>query len=115
MGANPHANGGLLLRELIMPDFRDYAVDVPKPGGSTSEATYVAGTFHPRHHGRNTDNFRMFGPDETASNRFQAIFDVTGKAWDAEIIPGDNHLSVDGRVMEVLSEHQCEAGWRATS
>jgi xylulose-5-phosphate/fructose-6-phosphate phosphoketolase len=113
MGANPHANGGLLLRELIMPDFRDYAVDVPKPGGSTAEATFVAGTFIRDVMAKNPDNFRMFGPDETASNRFQAIFEVTGKAWDAEVIPEDakdNVLSVDGRVMEVLSEHQCE-GW----
>ncbi|MGD0862434.1 MAG: phosphoketolase family protein [Candidatus Limnocylindrales bacterium] len=110
MGANPHANGGLLLRELIMPDFREYAVDVPKPGGSTSEATYVAGTFVRDVMARNPDNFRMFGPDETASNRFQAIFEVTDRAWDAETIPGDDHLAPDGRVMEVLSEHQCE-GW----
>ena len=113
MGANPHANGGRLLRELIMPDFRDYAVDVPKPGGSLSEATFVAGTFVRDVMAKNVDNFRMFGPDETASNRFQAIFEVTGKAWDAEVIPEDakdNVLSTDGRVMEVLSEHQCE-GW----
>jgi xylulose-5-phosphate/fructose-6-phosphate phosphoketolase len=113
MGANPHANGGLLLRELIMPDFREYAVDVQKPGGSLSEATFVAGQFVRDVMAKNTDNFRMFGPDETASNRFQAIFEVTGKAWDAEVIPQDakdNVLSTDGRVMEVLSEHQCE-GW----
>jgi xylulose-5-phosphate/fructose-6-phosphate phosphoketolase len=113
MGANPHANGGLLLRQLIMPDFREYAVDVPKPGSTLSEATFVAGTFVRDIMAKNTDNFRMFGPDETASNRFQAIFEVTGKAWDAEVIPEDakdNVLSVDGRVMEVLSEHQCE-GW----
>jgi xylulose-5-phosphate/fructose-6-phosphate phosphoketolase len=113
MGANPHANGGLLLRELIMPDFREYAVDVPKPGATLAEATFVAGTFVRDIMAKNIDNFRMFGPDETASNRFQAIFEVTGKAWDAEVIPQDakdNVLSVDGRVMEVLSEHQCE-GW----
>jgi xylulose-5-phosphate/fructose-6-phosphate phosphoketolase len=113
MGKNPHANGGLLLRQLIMPDFREYAVDVPKPGSTLSEATFVAGTFVRDVMAKNTDNFRMFGPDETASNRFQAIFEVTGKAWDAEVIPEDakdNVLSVDGRVMEVLSEHQCE-GW----
>ncbi len=89
MGSNPHANGGLLLRELIMPDFREYAVDVPKPGGSQSEATFVAGTFIRDVMKSNVDNFRMFGPDETASNRFQAIFEVTGKAWDAEVIPED--------------------------
>ena len=113
MGANPHANGGRLLRELVMPDFRDYAVKVPKPGGSASEATGVAAQFVRDVMARNPDNFRMFGPDETASNRFQAIFEVTGKAWDAEVIPQDaedNVLSPDGRVMEVLSEHQCE-GW----
>jgi xylulose-5-phosphate/fructose-6-phosphate phosphoketolase len=110
MGANPHANGGLLLRELIMPDFRDYAVDVPAPGGSIAEATKVAGTFVRDIMARNPDNFRMFGPDETASNRFQALFEVTDRAWDAETVPGDDHLSPDGRVMEVLSEHQCE-GW----
>jgi len=87
MGANPHANGGLLLRDLIMPDFRDYAVEVKKPGGSIAEATFVAGTFIRDVMKNNVDNFRMFGPDETASNRFQAIFEVTGKAWDAEVIP----------------------------
>jgi xylulose-5-phosphate/fructose-6-phosphate phosphoketolase len=110
MGANPHANGGLLLRELIMPDFRDYAVDVPKPGGSIAEATRVAGAFIRDVMAKNVDNFRMFGPDETASNRFQPLFEVTGKAWDAETLGTDENLSPDGRVMEVLSEHQCE-GW----
>ena len=113
MGANPHANGGLLLRDLIMPDFRDYAVEIPKPGGAVAEATAVAGKFVRDVMAKNVDNFRMFGPDETASNRFQAIFEVTGKAWDAEVLASDaenNVLSTDGRVMEVLSEHQCE-GW----
>jgi len=110
MGANPHANGGLLLHDLVLPDFRDYAVEVPKPGGSTAEATGVAGTFVRDVIKLNPTNFRMFGPDETASNRFGALFEVTNRAWDAEIIPGDDHLAPDGRVMEVLSEHQCE-GW----
>jgi xylulose-5-phosphate/fructose-6-phosphate phosphoketolase len=110
MGANPHANGGLLLRELIMPDFRDYAVEVPKPGGATAEATRVAGTFIRDVMARNPDNFRMFGPDETASNRLGAVLEVTDKAWDAQVLPTDEELSPDGRVMEVLSEHQCE-GW----
>ncbi len=110
MSANPHANGGLVLRDLAMPDFRDYAVDVPAPGASSSEATRVLGTFLRDVMDRNRENFRVFGPDETASNRLGAILDVTDKAWMAEIIPGDDGLAPDGRVMEVLSEHQCQ-GW----
>jgi xylulose-5-phosphate/fructose-6-phosphate phosphoketolase len=110
MSANPHANGGLLLRDLAMPDFRDYAVDVPAPGASTSEATRVLGTFLRDVMDRNREIFRVFGPDETASNRLGAIMDVTDKTWMAEIIPGDDGLAPDGRVMEVLSEHQCQ-GW----
>ncbi|MFN2166329.1 MAG: phosphoketolase [Anaerolineae bacterium] len=110
MGANPHANGGILLRELIMPDFCDYAVDVPKPGGVIAEATRVAGQFIRDVMAKNPDNFRMFGPDETASNRLGAVLEVTDKAWDAEVLPTDEELSPDGRVMEVLSEHQCQ-GW----
>jgi xylulose-5-phosphate/fructose-6-phosphate phosphoketolase len=110
MGANPHANGGILLRELIMPDFCDYAVDVPKPGAATAEATRVAGQFIRDVMAKNPDNFRMFGPDETASNRLGAVLEVTDKAWDAELLPTDEQLSPDGRVMEVLSEHQCQ-GW----
>jgi xylulose-5-phosphate/fructose-6-phosphate phosphoketolase len=110
MGANPHANGGLLMRELLMPDFREYAVEVPKPGGSTAEATRVAGAFIRDVMARNPDNFRMFGPDETASNRLAAVLEVTDKAWDAQVLPTDEELSPDGRVMEVLSEHQCQ-GW----
>ncbi len=110
MGANPHANGGILLRELIMPDFGDYAVEVPKPGGVIAEATRVAGQFIRDVMAKNPDNFRMFGPDETASNRLGAVLEVTDKAWDAEVLPTDDELSPDGRVMEVLSEHQCQ-GW----
>jgi xylulose-5-phosphate/fructose-6-phosphate phosphoketolase len=110
MSANPHANGGLLLRDLELPDFRGYAVDVAKPGITTSEATRVLGGFLRDVIERNPQNFRLFGPDETASNRLGDVFEVTTRAWDAEIREGDDHLSGDGRVMEVLSEHQCE-GW----
>jgi xylulose-5-phosphate/fructose-6-phosphate phosphoketolase len=110
MSANPHANGGLLLRELDLPDFRDYAVDVPVPGVETSEATRVLGVFLRDVITRNQDRFRLMGPDETASNRLTAVFDVTDKVWDAITLPTDDHLSPDGRVMEVLSEHLCQ-GW----
>src|SRR6187399_2911050 len=110
MSANPVANGGELLRELKLPDFRDYAVDVPSPGGSTSEAARVLGTYVRDVMKQNTDNFRMFGPDETASNRLGAVLEVTERTWMAEIVDGDDHLSPEGRVMEVLSEHQCQ-GW----
>ncbi len=110
MSANPHANGGLLLRDLALPDFRDYAVDVPRPGGTTSEATRVLGTFLRDVMSRNRETFRVFGPDETASNRLGAVFEVTDRAFDGEIIPGDDHIATDGRVMEVLSEHLCQ-GW----
>ena len=110
MSANPVANGGELLRDLVLPDFRDYAVDVPVPGGSIAEATRVLGAFMRDVMARNTDNFRMFGPDETASNRLGAVLDATDRAWMAERLPSDDHLSPDGRVMEVLSEHQCQ-GW----
>jgi xylulose-5-phosphate/fructose-6-phosphate phosphoketolase len=110
MSANPHANGGLLLRDLAMPDFRDYAVDVPAPGAGTSEATRVVGAFLRDVMAGNRETFRMFGPDETASNRLDALFEVSDRAWMAETIPGDDHLAPDGRVMEVLSEHQCQ-GW----
>ncbi len=110
MSANPVANGGELLRELKLPDFRDYAVDVPSPGGSTSEAARVLGTYVRDVMKQNTDNFRMFGPDETASNRLGAVLEVTDRTWMAEIVDGDDHLSPEGRVMEVLSEHQCQ-GW----
>jgi xylulose-5-phosphate/fructose-6-phosphate phosphoketolase len=112
MGANPHANGGLLLKDLKMPDFRKYAVDVPKPGGSTAEATRVMGQFLRDVMKLNMDNrnFRVMGPDETASNRLDALFDVTKRKWMAEILPEDVNLSRDGRVMEILSEHTCQ-GW----
>jgi xylulose-5-phosphate/fructose-6-phosphate phosphoketolase len=110
MSANPVANGGELLRDLVLPDFRDYAVDVPRPGATTSEAARVLGTYVRDVMDRNRETFRMFGPDETASNRLGAVLDVTDRTWMAEIIPGDDHLAQDGRVMEVLSEHQCQ-GW----
>ncbi len=110
MGANPHANGGLLLRALELPDFRDYAVDVPSPAHTTSEATRVLGTFLRDVVRANPNSFRIMGPDETASNRLGAVFEVTDRAWDAQRLDGDDHLAPDGRVMEVLSEHLCQ-GW----
>jgi xylulose-5-phosphate/fructose-6-phosphate phosphoketolase len=110
MSANPVANGGELLRDLVLPDFRDYAVDVPRPGATSAEATRVLGTYLRDVMAGNMETFRVFGPDETASNRLGAIMDVTDKAWMAEIMPTDDHLAADGRVMEVLSEHQCQ-GW----
>ncbi|HSC92067.1 MAG TPA: phosphoketolase family protein [Gaiellaceae bacterium] len=110
MGSNPHANGGLLLRELSLPDFRDYAVEVKTPGTGFSEATKVLGEFLRDLMAANPDNFRLFGPDETASNRLQAVFEATPKAWDAAVLPVDVDLDPGGRVMEVLSEHQCQ-GW----
>jgi len=110
MSANPVANGGLLLRDLQLPDFRDYAVAVAKPGDGKSSATHVLGTWLRDVIRDNPSNFRLLGPDETASNRLDDVFEVTGKAFEGEIIPGDNHLSPDGRVMEVLSEHMCQ-GW----
>jgi xylulose-5-phosphate/fructose-6-phosphate phosphoketolase len=112
MGANPHANGGILLKDLVMPDFRDYAVKVSKPGTSLAEATRVLGIFLRDVMKRNAEsrNFRVFGPDETASNRLDALFEVTNKITMEPIEPTDEHLSRDGRVMEVLSEHMCQ-GW----
>ncbi len=110
MSANPHANGGLLLRDLVMPDFRKYAVTVDAPATVESEATKVLGGFLRDIIALNPDSFRIMGPDETASNRLQAVFEKTDRAWDAQIVPGDDHLSPDGRVMEVLSEHLCQ-GW----
>jgi xylulose-5-phosphate/fructose-6-phosphate phosphoketolase len=110
MGASPHANGGELLRELQLPDFRDYAVDVPAPAATSSEATRVLGAFLRDVIRANPDSFRLFGPDETASNRLGAVFEATDRAWTAEREPGDDHLAPGGRVMEVLSEHLCQ-GW----
>ncbi|GLZ40739.1 phosphoketolase family protein [Actinokineospora sp. NBRC 105648] len=110
MSANPHANGGRLLRELSMPDFRDHAVPVERPAVESSEATRVLGGFLRDVVAGNTDRFRIMGPDETASNRLGSVFERTDRAWNAETLPGDDHLARDGRVMEVLSEHLCQ-GW----
>ena len=110
MSANPHANGGALLQDLQLPDFRSYAVDVAKPGVATSEATRVLGTYLGDVIKRNPSSFRIMGPDETASNRLTPVFEATDRTWMAEMVAGDDHLSPDGRVMEVLSEHLCQ-GW----
>ncbi len=112
MGANPHANGGLLKRELKMPDYRQHAIDVPAPGAVDAEATRVMGGFLRDVVWMNADarNFRIMGPDETASNRLDAVFDVTERVWMEAVEPYDVHLAQDGRVMEVLSEHLCQ-GW----
>jgi xylulose-5-phosphate/fructose-6-phosphate phosphoketolase len=112
MGANPHANGGLLLKALKLPDYREYAVKVTKPGTLEAEATRVLGRFLRDVMKLNLDrrNFRVVGPDETASNRLDALFEVTDRVWIAKTLPTDEHESPDGRVMEVLSEHLCQ-GW----
>jgi xylulose-5-phosphate/fructose-6-phosphate phosphoketolase len=110
MSANPHANGGLLRKDLVLPDFRAYAVEVSEPGTTTSEATRVLGDFVRDIIRDNPRTFRLFGPDETTSNRLDAVFQATDRAWMAETRPGDDHLAPDGRVMEVLSEHLCQ-GW----
>src|SRR5215218_4801535 len=112
MGANPHANGGLLLRELVMPDFRDYAVEVSAPGAVDGEATRVLGRMLRDVMRLNADarNFRIMGPDETTSNRLDAVFEATERVFEGEILPTDEHQSRDGRVMEVLSEQMCQ-GW----
>ena len=112
MSANPHTNGGLLLRDLELPDFRDYAVDVPKPGDVEAEATRVSGQFLRDVFTMNADsrNFRLMGPDETESNRLGAVFEVTNRVSTAKLLPTDDHIAPDGRVMEVLSEHLCQ-GW----
>ena len=110
MSANPHANGGLLLHDLRMPDFRDYAVAVPAPGAADGEATRVQGQLIRDVMKRNAGTFRVFSPDELASNRWTAVFEVTDRASMAEILPTDDHVAPDGRVMEVLSEHLCQ-GW----
>ena len=110
LSANPHANGGELLRDLTLPDIHGYAVDVTKPGTNSSEATRVLGSFLRDVVRLNSDNFRVMGPDETLSNRLGAIFEVTDRAWLASREPDDEHLAPDGRVMEILSEHLCQ-GW----
>jgi xylulose-5-phosphate/fructose-6-phosphate phosphoketolase len=110
MGANPHANGGALLHDLRLPDFRDYAVAVATPGGTIAESTRVMGNYLRDVMRKNADNFRVFGPDETNSNRLGALFEVTNRSWLAERLDYDDHLAVDGRVVEFLSEHACQ-GW----
>jgi xylulose-5-phosphate/fructose-6-phosphate phosphoketolase len=112
MGANPHANGGILLKDLKMPDFRDYRIEVPQPGQVVAESIRLMGGFLRDILKRNMAdrNFRIVGPDETASNRLGAVFEVTNRAWVAEILPEDDHLAPDGRVLEILSEHTCQ-GW----
>src|SRR5437868_7875557 len=112
MSANPHANGGLLLRDLIMPDFRKYAVKVSKPGNEFVESTRVLGAFLRDVMKLNSEakNFRVFGPDETASNRLEVLYEATDKLWMEPILPVDEHLSRTGRVLEMLSEHMCQ-GW----
>jgi xylulose-5-phosphate/fructose-6-phosphate phosphoketolase len=112
MGANPHANGGKLLRDLELPDFRGYAVGVPEPGGAEAEDTRVFGRFlrDVVEKNRESHNFRVFGPDETVSNRLTSVFEATNRQWEAEESPDDEYLAREGRVIEVLSEHQCQ-GW----
>jgi xylulose-5-phosphate/fructose-6-phosphate phosphoketolase len=112
MGANPHANGGLLLRDLVMPDFRQYAVSVTKPGTEFEEATRVLGRLLRDVMKSNAEskNFRVWGPDETASNRLEALYETTDKVLMEPLLPTDEHISTDGRVMEILSEHMCQ-GW----
>jgi xylulose-5-phosphate/fructose-6-phosphate phosphoketolase len=112
MSAIPHANGGLLLKDLRLPDFRDYAVKVPRPGATNAEATRVMGLFLRDAMKRNLEarNFRLFSPDESNSNRWQDVLEVTNRTWVADRVDYDDHLAPDGRVMEVLSEHQCQ-GW----
>ena len=112
MSANPHANGGLLLRDLCLPDFRDYAVKVTKPGAIVAESTRLMGKFLRDTMKLNMEgrNFRLFSPDENNSNRWQDVLEVTNRTWMADRYPYDDHLAPDGRVMEILSEHQCQ-GW----
>jgi xylulose-5-phosphate/fructose-6-phosphate phosphoketolase len=112
MGANPHANGGILLRDLVMPDFRDYAFAVSKPATQNAEATRVLGGFLRDVMKLNaaSKNFRVFGPDETASNRLEALYEATDKEWMEPMLPVDEHLAQSGRVLEMLSEHMCQ-GW----
>lgn len=110
MGANPHTNGGAVLKDLKLPDFRDYAVNVTHPGQVTAESTRVMGEFLRDIIRLNPQTFRLMGPDETASNRLSAAFEVTDRTWMAETLPEDENLAPDGRVMEILSEHTCQ-GW----
>ena len=111
MGANPHTNGGLLLRDLKLPDYRDYALDVPHPGAVMAQDMMELGAFVRDIVKLNPDNFRVFGPDETMSNRLNHVFEVTDRAWDGKTVEGDEYLSPDGRIMDsMLSEHCCE-GW----
>jgi xylulose-5-phosphate/fructose-6-phosphate phosphoketolase len=110
MGASPFANGGLLRRELDVPDIREFAFDTQKPGSQQAQATEHLGRYLSAIFQRNKDNFRLFGPDETASNRLTPVFDVTSKTWLEAVKPYDEQLARDGRVMEILSEHQCQ-GW----
>ena len=110
MSANPHANGGLLRHPLRLPDFRACAVDVQSPGTSSHEATRVLGRYLVDVIRENPDNFRIFGPDETASNRLDAVYEVTDKVFAGEILDVDEHLARSGRVVEILSEHTCQ-GW----
>jgi xylulose-5-phosphate/fructose-6-phosphate phosphoketolase len=112
MGSNPHSNGGRQMRDLLLPNFRDYAVDVPEPARGTSEATRVLGAYlrDVMRQNEEASNFRVFGPDETASNRLDAVFEETDRVLQAQILPSDDHVSPDGRVLEVLSEHLCQ-GW----
>jgi xylulose-5-phosphate/fructose-6-phosphate phosphoketolase len=110
MSANPHANGGLLLKDLLLPDFRAYGVDVPSPGTTSAEATRVLGGFLRDVIKRNPDRFRIVGPDETESNRLGTVYEATVKQWNAGVLPVDVHLGAEGQVMEILSEHTCQ-GW----
>ncbi len=112
MSDNPHANGGLLLRDLVLPDYRGHAVSVPKPGATMAEATRVMGAFlrDVMRANLTSRNFRLFSPDENNSNRWQDVLEATNRGYTARILPTDDHLSPDGRVLEVLSEHQCQ-GW----
>ena len=110
MGSNPHANGGLILRQLELPLYQNYAVEISSPGKTVAEATRIVGGLLRDVIAANPDRFRLFGPDETASNRLNSVFEATDRAWNAKRLPGDDHLSTGGRVMEVLSEHLCQ-GW----
>ncbi|MHA7293471.1 phosphoketolase family protein [Arthrobacter sp. HLT1-21] len=110
MSANPHANGGILLRDLQMPDFREYAVPIASPGTGSGESTRVLGTFLRDVMTGNMESFRVFAPDENNSNRLDNVLEATDRTWNAGVVPGDDHLARDGRVMEILSEHTCQ-GW----